>query len=74
MLRVDIKATGKHIKEIMSLRDIKASQVASRCGFSTTVSVYKWLNGKGLPSIDNLVILADMLNVSIDELLVVKES
>ena len=40
-------------------------------GFSTPQAIYKWIHGTALPSIDNLVILADMLNVTMDEIVIV---
>ncbi len=35
-------------------------------------TVYSWFSGKKMPSIDHLIELADILNVSIDELIVTK--
>ena len=35
--------------------------------------VYFWIAGKNLPSIDNLFMLAEMLQVSIDEILIAKD-
>ena len=43
-------------------------------GFSTPQAIYKWIHGTALPSIDNLVILADMLNVTMDEIVVVNRT
>ena len=39
---------------------------------STPNAIYKWQNGESLPTLDNLVILAEMLGVSIDEVIVTK--
>ena len=49
----------------MSVRDIQII-----LGLGSTQAIYKWLAGKGLPSIDNLVVLASVLNVSLDDLIV----
>jgi transcriptional regulator with XRE-family HTH domain len=39
-------------------------------GFSTPQAIYKWQHGTALPTIDNLVILAIVLGVSMDDILV----
>jgi len=49
-------------------------ELADALGFSTRNAVYKWLGGEALPSLDNLVILADLLGVRMDEVLVVKRA
>ena len=36
-------------------------------------AVYKWLSGKSLPSLENLLILSKLLNISIENILVVDE-
>lgn len=36
--------------------------------FVTTQAVSKWENGKSIPSIDNLIMLSDLYNISLDEL------
>ncbi len=41
---------------------------------STPNTVYKWQNGECLPTIDNLVILAEILDVSMDEIIVTRRS
>jgi hypothetical protein len=41
-------------------------------GFNNHMSIYKWQQGKCLPTIDNLVILADVFGVRIEEILVIK--
>ena len=42
-------------------------------GFTNPQTIYKWQNGDCVPSIDNLVILAAVLGVTIDEILVTDE-
>ena len=40
-------------------------------GFSTPQAIYKWIHGDSMPTIDNLVILASILNVTIDKVIIV---
>ena len=40
-------------------------------GFGTPQAIYKWQQGLALPTIDNLVVLAALLGVKIDDILVI---
>ncbi|UUY24520.1 helix-turn-helix domain-containing protein [Ligilactobacillus salivarius] len=40
-------------------------------GFENPQSIYKWLSGRSLPSLDNLVILSKVLHTTIEDILVV---
>ena len=39
-------------------------------GFNSPQAIYKWQNGTALPTVDNLIVLAALLNVRIDDILV----
>ena len=43
-------------------------------GFGTPQAIYKWQHGTAMPTIDNLVVLADVLQVRIDDILVVERN
>ena len=49
----------------ISVRDLQ-----NVLGFTNPQAIYKWQNGDSLPTIDNLVILAAVLGVTVDEILV----
>ena len=40
-------------------------------GFENPQAIYKWISGKTLPSLDNLVILSRLLHTSIEDILVI---
>ena len=71
MPTIDLTATGINIGALMKKNGISAAEVADRMGFSTRNAVYKWLKGESLPTLDNILILADLLDVSVEEILVV---
>lgn len=71
--QINIAETGKQIKNIMTRCGLKVVDVQSKCGFSTPQAVYKWINGTNLPTVDNLVILADMFDVMIEDILVIEK-
>ena len=55
-------------KEIREMRGLSQKFVALSLGVKAP-SVYEWETGKSYPSITNLVALADLFMVSVDELL-----
>ena len=57
---IDVKATGTNIKNIIKSKGFKISDVQARCGFNTPQAIFKWMRGDAVPTIDNLIILADM--------------
>ena len=67
---IDLIETGKNIKRIREASGISVRDIQNILGFTNPQAVYKWQNGECLPSIDNLVILAAVLGVTVDEILV----
>lgn len=70
---IDPVKTGRNIKQLMAERGMTARDIQQRLGFSEHRPVYFWIAGKNLPSIDNLAMLAEMLQVSIDDMLIHKD-
>lgn len=70
---IDMKATGNNIDRYRRLKELTVKEVQEQFGFSTPQAVYKWINGISLPSVDNLVVLADLFEVRVDDLLVRKK-
>ena len=73
MPTIDMTATGLRIGALRDSSGLTNKGLAEAMGFSTRNAVYKWLGGDALPSLDNLVILADLLGVKMDEILVVRK-
>ena len=67
---INLTATGANIKALLKNKGFKVADVQTRCGFHTPQAIFKWMRGDAMPSIDNMVILAHMLGVTIDEILV----
>ena len=72
MPTIDLTATGANIAALLRNAGLTAADVADRMGFSSRNAVYKWLKGEALPTLDNMVILADMLGVSVDDILKIR--
>ena len=55
------KAAGLSVREMQNI-----------FGFTTPQAIYKWQHGTAMPTIDFQVVLAAVLDVTIDEILVVQ--
>lgn len=73
MLTIDFYETGLRIDKFRNEAGLTVREMQDIFGFGTPQSIYKWLRGKSLPSLDNFVILASILGKTIDDILVVKE-
>jgi len=69
---VDRKATGLRIYELMESKGMVVKDIQNIFGFSSPQAIYKWLNGQSIPTIDNLVILASIFEVTMDEIVVTR--
>ena len=67
---IDLRATGQNIKNLRMAAGISVRDLQNILGFTNPQAIYKWQNGDCMPSIDNLVILAAVLGVTVDEILV----
>lgn len=54
---IDVKATGENIKKLMKNKGVTPAGVRDWCGFASVAPVYHWMNGRNLPTVDNLLIL-----------------
>lgn len=59
---------SEKIKEIRKKEGISQEQLAERIGVSRQ-AITKWETGKGLPDVENMVIIAEIFKTTIDELL-----
>ena len=69
---IDMRATGAHIKELMNTREVTVQDVQEAMGLASPQTVYRWLCGSNLPSVDNLFALSRYLNVQMDDVIVEK--
>lgn len=73
MPTVDMVATGKNIEMLRKAAGISVRDLQDVFGFGTPQAIYKWQHGAAMPTIDNLVVLAAVLQVKIDDILIVDE-
>lgn len=67
---VDMVKTGQNIKFLRKMAGLSVRDLQRAFGFATPQAIYKWQQGLALPSVDNLIVLAAVLNVKIDDILI----
>ena len=68
---IDMVATGKNIERMRKAAGLSVLDLKDVFGFTTPQAIYKWQHGTAMPTIDNLVVLAALLQVKVDDILVV---
>lgn len=69
---INLEATGKNIDKLMKERRLSKRDLQNVMGFTTPQTIYKWVHGKCLPTIDNLLVLSYLFGVKIDDILVIE--
>lgn len=65
---IDKRKTGIHLRKLMDERNLSVKDVQQFLGLGSVQSVYHWLNGKSMPTIDNLYALSTLFQMPIDDL------
>lgn len=72
MPTIDMVATGKNIAKLRKQAGLTVKDLQDVFGFATPQAIYKWQHGAAMPTIDNLVVLAAVLGVTLDEIIVIE--
>ena len=71
---VDTVTTGQNIDRLRAEAGLSVRDMQMVFGFATPQAIYKWIRGTAMPTIDNLVILANLLGVTIDDIVIVGDA
>ena len=67
---IDMIGTGQNIAKLRVQNGFSVKQLQDIFGFATPQAIYKWQHGTALPTIDNLVVLAALFHIHVDDILV----
>ena len=70
---VDRKMTGRKINNLMIDKGISVLRLQDMMELESAQSIYKWLAGETLATVDKLVKLSQIFECTIDEIVVQKE-
>ena len=68
---IDMAATGRNIARMRQNAGLTVKDLQIFFGFATPQAIYKWQHGTAMPTIDNLVALAMIFGVTMDDIIVV---
>ena len=71
---VNLIQTGANIVRLRKAAGLTVKDLQMAFGFNSPQAIYKWQAGAALPTVDNLIGLAALLSVRIDDILVVNQS
>lgn len=71
---INLARTGTNIVMLRKAAGLTVHDLQMAFGFNSPQAIYKWQNGTALPTVDNLIALAALLNVRIDDILITDHS
>ncbi|MBD5528819.1 MAG: helix-turn-helix transcriptional regulator [Lachnospiraceae bacterium] len=71
---IDMVATGQNITRLRDARGMTVRDLQEIFGFATPQAIYKWQRGTALPTVDNLLVLAVIFDVRIEDILAVRQA
>lgn len=69
---IDMVKTGQNIMNLRMQAGLSVKDLQDIFGFATPQAIYKWQHGTAMPAIDNLVVLAAVFQVHLDDILVLE--
>lgn len=66
---IDRRATGVNIRRLMDKHDISVKDLQCKLHLGSVQSIYHWLNGITLPSLDNLYAMSSLFGVAMDDMI-----
>lgn len=69
---IDLKRTGENIVRLRLQHGLSVRDLQEIFGFTTPQAIYKWQQGLTLPTVDNLVVLAAVFQVKVDDIIMLE--
>ena len=70
---IDMAKTGENIARLRQRAGLSVKDLQDIFGFATPQAIYKWQHGTAMPALDNLVVLAAVFRVPLDDILVLHQ-
>lgn len=68
---INMVKTGQNIVRLREKQGLSVKDLQDIFGFTTPQAIYKWQHGTTLPTVDNLIVLATIFHIHIDDILVI---
>ncbi len=66
---INLPKTGAKIDLLRKKANLSVKDIQKIFGFESPQAIYKWIHGRSLPTVDNLIILAEIFNVTVEDIL-----
>lgn len=66
---IDTAATAANIKACRIKSGFSVKQIQNILNLSSPQAIYNWEHGRDVPSIDNLIVIASVFGVSVDDII-----
>ena len=70
---INLACTGANIVRLRNAAGLIVHDLQTVFGFNSPQAIYKWQRGAALPTVDNLVVLAAIFGVKIDDILIFQD-
>ena len=70
---LDMIKTGQNLKQAIQSSGYTVRELQELLHLECPQPIYRWMKGKALPSLDNLLILSKLLGVAMEDFLVQQE-
>ena len=67
---IDMTKTGQNIMKLRQENGLSVKELQNVFGVATPQGIYKWQHGTAMPTVDNLVVLAALFQVHMEDILV----
>lgn len=71
MPTINMVETGMNIVRMREAAGLTVKDLQDVFGFATPQAIYKWQRGSAMPTIDNLLVLAAIFGVTMDDIVVI---
>lgn len=69
-VRINMIKTGNNISRLRKEKGLSIKAIQEAMGFNTPQAIFKWQRGEALPTVDNLAVLSELFQMTIDEIIV----
>lgn len=69
---IDVPMTGAKIDLLRKKANLSVKEIQEVFGFESPQAIYKWIHGRNLPTVDNLIILAEIFDVTVENILSIR--
>ena len=67
---IDMAATRINITRLRKNAGMTVRDLQEVFGFATPQAIYKWQRGEAMPTLDNIVVLAAVFEVTVDDIII----